>query len=87
MHCSFIGHPVVGDPTYGGTKRALPSSYSKIEHREGEALLDGLRGQALHAFRLSFDHPTSGERLRFEAPMPADMAALLSWLRGRRNRG
>jgi 23S rRNA pseudouridine1911/1915/1917 synthase len=87
VHCSFIGHPVVGDPTYGGTKRALPSSYSKIEHREGGALLDGLQGQALHAFRLSFDHPTSGERLSFEAPMPADMTALLSWLRGRRNRG
>lgn len=87
VHCSFIGHPVVGDPTYGGTKRALPSSYSKIEHREAGELLEGLRGQALHAFRLSFDHPTSGERLSFEAPMPADMAALLSWLRGRQKRG
>ncbi len=38
--------------------------------------------QALHAAVLEFDHPASGERVKFESPMPADMSALLEWLRG-----
>jgi 23S rRNA pseudouridine1911/1915/1917 synthase len=81
VHCSFIGHPVVGDPTYGGTKRAIPSVYSKLDQRDLARLIDGLRGQALHAFSLSFDHPVTGERLSFTAPLPPDIEALLEWLR------
>ena len=81
VHCSFIGHPVVGDPTYGGRKRSLPSIFNKLEQREIVQLIDALRGQALHAFSLSFDHPTTGERLHFEVPVPDDMQALLDWLR------
>ncbi len=81
VHCSFIGHPVVGDPTYGGTKRAIPSSYSKLQQTELARLIEGLRGQALHAFSLSFNHPITGERLSFDAPMPSDMTALIDWLR------
>ncbi len=83
VHCSFIGHPVVGDPTYGGTNRSLPASYDRQEQRELAALIDKLRGQALHAYSLSFNHPTTGERLAFDAPPPREMAALLDWLRGR----
>jgi len=83
VHCSFIGHPVVGDPVYGGTTRALPTSYGKQEHRELAALIDGLQGQALHAYSLAFDHPTARQRMAFEAPLPSDIAALLDWLRGR----
>ncbi|MGI6294717.1 MAG: RluA family pseudouridine synthase [Armatimonadota bacterium] len=83
VHCSFIGHPVVGDPTYGGTKRPIPSAYSKLDQRELSALLDALQGQALHAFALSFDHPTTGKRLSFEAPLPPDIAHLLDWLKQR----
>lgn len=81
VHCSFIGHPVVGDPTYGGAKRAIPASYSKLDQREMTLLLEDLHGQALHAYHLSFDHPTTGERLEFEVPMPREMEALVSWLR------
>ncbi len=80
VHCSFIGHPVVGDPTYGGTKHALPSVYGKIDQRDLTRLIDDLQGQALHAFSLSFDHPITGERLTFEAPLPPDIDALLRWL-------
>ena len=83
VHCSFIGHPVVGDPTYGGATRSLPTSYGKQGQRELAALIDGLRGQALHAYSLAFDHPTTRQRMAFEAPPPGDMAALLGWLRGR----
>lgn len=81
VHCAFIGHPVVGDPTYGGTKRAIPSGYGKLDQRDLSALVEGLQGQALHAFSLSFDHPVSGERLAFEVPPAPDIEALLSWLR------
>lgn len=81
VHCSFIGHSVVGDPTYGGLKRALPSVYGKLEQRELARLIEGLHGQALHAMSLAFDHPSTGERMTLEAPVPADMAALLKWLR------
>ncbi len=42
----------------------------------------GMERQALHAAVLEFDHPASGERVKFESPMPADMSALLEWLRG-----
>lgn len=83
VHCSFIGHPVVGDPTYGGAKRAIPSSYSKLEQSELSKLIEGLHGQALHAYCLSFDHPASGERLSFEAPMPNEMKSLVDWLEAR----
>lgn len=81
VHCSFIGHPVVGDPTYGGTKRAIPQAYNKSEQRELSALIDGLQGQALHAYSLAFDHPVSGERLKFEAPLPRDTRSLIDWLK------
>lgn len=81
VHCSFIGHPVVGDPTYGGAKRAIPSSYGKLDNRDLARLIDGLQGQALHAFHLSFDHPVTGERLSFEAPLSPDIDALVGWLR------
>jgi len=81
VHCSFIGHPVVGDPVYGGAKRAIPASYSKADQRELAALIASLRGQALHAFSLAFDHPATGERLRIEAQLPEDMSALIGWLR------
>ena len=60
VHLAAIGHPVVGDATYGGVRPALdvPRPF-------------------LHAYRLSFDHPATGERLTFESPLPADLATIL----------
>ena len=75
---------MVGDPVYGGTKRAIPSEIGKTAQRELAPLLENLRGQALHAYSLSFEHPVTGEHLSFEAPLPGDFESLLSWLRGRR---
>ncbi len=80
VHCTFIGHPVVGDPVYGGIKRALPAPQSKVQHKALATYIEGLNGQALHAYSLSFDHPITGERLSFEAQMPADMQAIITWL-------
>jgi 23S rRNA pseudouridine1911/1915/1917 synthase len=76
VHLAHIRHPLVGDPLYGGGLR--------LPRRATEPLVAALRGfrrQALHAERLSFEHPASGEALSFEAPRPADMEALLAALR------
>jgi 23S rRNA pseudouridine1911/1915/1917 synthase len=76
VHMAHIHHPLAGDPLYGGglklPKRATPGL---------AAALRGFRRQALHAERLSFGHPVSGEPLSFTAPRPADMAALVEALR------
>ncbi len=76
VHLASIRCPIVGDPVYGG-RLALPKGASA-------ALIEALRGfrrQALHAARLEFEHPGSGEPVRFEAPLPADLEGLLAALR------
>lgn len=76
VHMAHIRHPVVGDPLYGGRLR-IPAGCS-------ETLMDALRNfrrQALHAFRLGFEHPVTGSRVEWEAPMPDDMERLLAVLR------
>jgi 23S rRNA pseudouridine1911/1915/1917 synthase len=58
-HFAAIGHPLIGDETYGGAQRV------------------GLRRQFLHAHRLAFAHPISGEAMEFTSELPADLAAAL----------
>ena len=66
VHMSSIGHPLLGDEVYGGTKSAL-----KVH----------LEGQTLHAYRLSLTHPRSGERMTFESPLPEYFEKILDKLR------
>jgi 23S rRNA pseudouridine1911/1915/1917 synthase len=75
VHLASIGHPVAGDPVYGG-KRTLSSRRGAA--REAFASLER---PALHAARLAFTHPATGERLAFEAPLPADLESVLALLR------
>ncbi|KUJ85743.1 RNA pseudouridine synthase [Ruegeria marisrubri] len=77
VHMAHAGHGLVGDPVYGG-KRKLPQR--AISGEAAEAVRAFPR-QALHAAVLGFVHPISGERLRFEAPLPKDMEDLISALR------
>ena len=75
VHLSWKHHPLVGDKTYGGRLR-IPSGL-------GETKCDALRQfprQALHAARLSLNHPVSGEPMSVEAEMPDDMAQLVKVL-------
>jgi 23S rRNA pseudouridine1911/1915/1917 synthase len=74
VHLTERGHPLVGDSVYGSGRQAR-----RAAGPVGEALARFPR-QALHAFRLGFVHPASGETLAFESPLPADMAALLNTL-------
>ncbi len=69
VHMTHIGHPIVGDSTYG---RARKNKLSIKPER-----------QMLHAEKLSFTHPTTGKRLSFEAPLFDDMQSLLNHLRGK----
>ena len=75
VHLAHLGHPIVGDPVYGGRRRTPPGASPGLL----EALA-GFRRQALHAARLELQHPRSGETLRFEAPLPRDFADLLQAL-------
>jgi 23S rRNA pseudouridine1911/1915/1917 synthase len=75
VHLSHIHYPIVGDGVYGG-RLVLPKGASP-------AVVEGLRAfrrQALHAARLAFTHPVSGEAVVCEAPLPADMQGLLKLL-------
>ena len=76
VHLAHIGHPLVGDPLYGGGLK-LPKGASA----ELIARLRGFRRQALHAEKLSFLHPATGEALSFSAERPADQLALIEALR------
>jgi 23S rRNA pseudouridine1911/1915/1917 synthase len=71
VHLNAIGHPVLGDSVYGGTKRA-----HAIRDPGLRVALRGITRQALHAAQLCFTHPIEGNVLTFSSPLPADMAAL-----------
>jgi 23S rRNA pseudouridine1911/1915/1917 synthase len=75
VHMAQIGHPVVGDPAYGGRPRPVRDMLP-----EAAQALAAFRHQALHAAVLGLVHPVTGEECRFEAPLPADFQALLDAL-------
>ena len=72
VHMTAIGHSLVGDRVYKSRSR-------QHEHVPAEAPAPGRH--CLHAFRLALPHPETEETIEFEAPLPADFAALLDWLR------
>jgi 23S rRNA pseudouridine1911/1915/1917 synthase len=76
VHLAHVGLPVVGDPVYGGRLRQPARAPAAVQ-----AALRTFRRQALHAQCLQLQHPVSGRRQRFEAPLPPDFAALLALLR------
>lgn len=78
VHMAHIGHGLIGDATYGGRRKLAEKA---VGAKAAQAAL-GFPRQALHAASLGFLHPVSGERLAFESPLPADMAALATALRG-----
>ncbi|MCP4817998.1 MAG: RluA family pseudouridine synthase [Shimia sp.] len=78
VHMAHAGHGLVGDPVYGGRRKLA-------EKAIGAAGLEAAKTfsrQALHAAVLGFEHPITGETLRFEAAIPDDMAALISAMGG-----
>lgn len=76
VHCAATGHPVVGDAIYGGTKRWKDAPLRDVRH-----ILRSVKRQMLHAWKLAFAHPRTGELMRLESPLPEDMASVLESLR------
>jgi len=74
VHLAWRGHPLVGDTTYGGAR--VPDRRPEVSRAPAAS-----SRPALHAARLGFDHPQTGERLQFESPLPQDLVALLERLR------
>jgi len=68
VHLSAIGHPVVGDATYGGHRTRVAADLRPVLT---------LERPFLHAHRLVFTHPTDGRTMEFESPLPADLQAVL----------
>ena len=66
VHLAHIGHPVLGDPVYGGVRKGFPE----------------LVGQCLHARRLVFRHPRTGDEIRLECPLPDYFQSVLRRLGG-----
>jgi 23S rRNA pseudouridine1911/1915/1917 synthase len=81
VHLAHAGHPVFGDPQYGGRGAAIPRFLPAARAPEARALLALLPRQALHARRLAFVHPATHQDLSFTSPWPPDFAALVSALR------
>ena len=75
VHLSAMGHPLLGDPLYGKQGGTQDPLLRECPQR--------LNRQALHAYRLAFIHPRTGERVEFISPIPQDMEDILDWLRSR----
>ncbi len=76
VHLSHVGHPLIGDQTYGHKRRIKAGALGE----SGQAAVAVFPRQALHAASLGFVHPRSGRALRFSAELPEDMAALVTQL-------
>jgi 23S rRNA pseudouridine1911/1915/1917 synthase len=76
VHLAHRGYPLLGDPVYGGRLRLPPGCSEELA-----GALRAFRRQALHARRLSFEHPQSAEVCSFESALPDDLEALLDVLR------
>jgi len=77
VHMAHAGHGLLGDATYGGTRRLSPKTFGAATAN----LANGFARQALHAATLGFVHPVTGETLEFTAALPPDMAGLVAALR------
>jgi 23S rRNA pseudouridine1911/1915/1917 synthase len=74
VHMASLGHPLLGDPVYGGNGTRFEALHRRLLH-----------GQCLHAGELALVHPRTGEEIHFTAPLPRDLAALLEILRREAN--
>ncbi|MBI4031054.1 MAG: RluA family pseudouridine synthase [Proteobacteria bacterium] len=82
VHMAHMGHPLVGDAVYGIQRTGAVSLLKKAGYgdREQEAIMAFPR-QALHAWKISFIHPRTGNEMIFEVPLPDDMNDLISYFK------
>ncbi|MCF1433701.1 RluA family pseudouridine synthase [Agrobacterium vitis] len=77
VHMAHIGHPLIGDPEYG----AAFKTKANLLPDTAKAIVTNFHRQALHAYLLAFEHPTTGDVMHFEAPIPDDMETIIEALR------
>jgi 23S rRNA pseudouridine1911/1915/1917 synthase len=76
VHLSAIGHPIVGDRTYGGVHRRVANDVRAVQR---------LERPFLHAARLAFTHPTEARRMEFISPLPSELQSVLDDIRARQD--
>jgi 23S rRNA pseudouridine1911/1915/1917 synthase len=81
VHLSYLNHPVLGDPEYGGRQKWIKGVHD-IKRPFAQKLLSTIDRQALHARKLGFVHPRTKEYKEFCSSLPEDMGGLLNLLRG-----
>jgi 23S rRNA pseudouridine1911/1915/1917 synthase len=74
VHLNAIGHPIVGDPTYGGVRRHVPNDIRAVQR---------LERPFLHSAHLAFTHPGDGRRVEFDSPLPLDLQAVIDDIEAR----
>lgn len=79
VHLSSIGHPLLGDPLYGRKKNSLITDDPILK-----SLIAKMGRQALHSLSLEFNHPQTGERIKFSSQIPQEMNEVLEYLRSKR---
>ncbi|ACM37541.1 MULTISPECIES: RluA family pseudouridine synthase [Rhizobium/Agrobacterium group] len=77
VHMAHIGHPLIGDPEYG----AAFKTKANLLPDAAKAIVTNFHRQALHAYLLAFEHPTTGDVMHFAAPIPDDMETIIRALR------
>ena len=82
MH--HLGNPIIADRLYEGQSALMRSDLIEDLPEEQDEVLIGR--QALHALKLGFDHPVTGERMEFEAPLPDDFQKALAAIREHRTK-
>lgn len=76
VHVAHLGHPVIGDPVYGGRKRPPKNASARLREK-----IAAFPRQALHAVRLELNHPSDNQRLSWSAPLAQDIEDLLETIR------
>ncbi|MDB5103419.1 MAG: rluD [Fibrobacteres bacterium] len=79
VHLAHIQHPVIGDPLYGG-RMAYLDRIQPMHHPFATKLLSFFQSQALHAHKLTFTHPATGEKMEFKSPLPPEFVQALEFL-------
>jgi 23S rRNA pseudouridine1911/1915/1917 synthase len=79
VHLSYLNHPVLGDPEYGGRQKWLKGIYDQ-DRPLAQKFLNLIDRQALHAKKLGFVHPRTKEYQEFDSPLPEDIESVLKLL-------
>jgi 23S rRNA pseudouridine1911/1915/1917 synthase len=80
VHLSYLNHPVLGDPEYGGRQKWIKGIFDR-DRPFAQKLLSKINRQALHAKKLGFVHPRTGEYKEFDSNLPLDIQNVVNMLR------